>query len=126
IDYHEPKDEPCIERLRRLVGAHRADEPQPPHPFVRHASAEPPRPGSDLFTIMDGDPRSSYEVRDVLACLIDAGSFDEYKAKYGQTLVCGTARLGGFPVGIVANQRHRIKTARGEYQFGGVIYVDSA
>jgi acetyl-CoA carboxylase carboxyltransferase component len=62
----------------------------------------------------------------MLNCLIDAGSFDEYKAEYGQTLVCGTARLGGFPVGIVANQRHRIKTARGEYQFGGVIYVDSA
>lgn len=126
IDYHEANDEACLERIRRLVGAHRADDPQPPHPFVRHASAEPSRPGSDIETIIDADPRSSYEVRDVLNCLVDAGSFDEYKAEYGQTLVCGTARLGGFPVGIVANQRHRIKTARGEYQFGGVIYVDSA
>ncbi|MEX2025819.1 MAG: carboxyl transferase domain-containing protein, partial [Pirellulaceae bacterium] len=49
-----------------------------------------------------------------------------YKAEFGQTLVCGTARLGGFPVGIVANQRHRMKTAKGEFQFGGVLYVDSA
>ena len=126
IDYHEKDDDACIERIRRLVGAHRADDPHPPHPFVRHASVEPARPGSDLETLIDADPRSSYEVRDVLNCLVDAGSFDEYKAEYGQTLVCGTARLGGFPVGIVANQRHRIKTARGEYQFGGVIYVDSA
>jgi 3-methylcrotonyl-CoA carboxylase beta subunit len=126
IDYHEANDEACIDRIRRLVGAHRPDDPQPPHPFVRHASAEPARPGSDLYNLIDADPRSSYEVRDMLNCLVDAGSFDEYKAEYGQTLVCGTARLGGFPVGIVANQRHRIKTARGEYQFGGVIYVDSA
>ncbi|MFN0016954.1 MAG: acyl-CoA carboxylase subunit beta [Pirellulaceae bacterium] len=126
IDYHEPNDEACIQRIRRLVGAHRTDDPQPPHPFVRHTSVEPARPGSDLESLINADPRSSYEVRDVLNCLVDAGSFDEYKAEYGQTLVCGTARLGGFPVGIVANQRHRIKTARGEYQFGGVIYVDSA
>jgi acetyl-CoA carboxylase carboxyltransferase component len=126
IDYHEPNDEVCLARIRSLVGAQRPDDPKPPHPFVRHASAEPARPGSDLYDLVDGDPRSSYEVRDVLSCLVDAGSFDEYKAEYGQTLVCGTARLGGFPVGIVANQRHRIKTARGEYQFGGVLYVDSA
>ena len=126
IDYHEPNDEVCLARIRSLVGAQRPDDPKPPHPFVRHASAEPARSGSDLYDLVDGDPRSSYEVRDVLSCLVDAGSFDEYKAEYGQTLVCGTARLGGFPVGIVANQRHRIKTARGEYQFGGVLYVDSA
>jgi acetyl-CoA carboxylase carboxyltransferase component len=62
----------------------------------------------------------------VLACLVDADSFDEYKAEYGQTLVCGTARLGGFPVGVVANQRHRVKSGRGEYQFASVLYVDSA
>lgn len=126
IDYHEPNDEACLERIRRLVGAHRPDDSQPPPPFVRHASAEPARPGSDLHGLIHPDPQGSYEVREVLSCLIDAGSFDEYKAEYGQTLVCGTARLGGYPVGIVANQRHRIKTARGEYQFGGVLYVDSA
>ena len=62
----------------------------------------------------------------MLDCLVDADSFDEYKAEYGQSLVCGTARLGGFPVGIVANQHHRVRPADGPIQFGGVLYVDSA
>jgi acetyl-CoA carboxylase carboxyltransferase component len=126
IDYHEPNDEACLERLRSLVAAQRPDEPHPPAPFVRHEAKDPARPASDLYDLVDPDPRSNYEVRDVLACLVDAESFDEYKAEFGQTLVCGTARIGGFPVGIVANQRHRIKTAKGEFQFGGVLYVDSA
>jgi acetyl-CoA carboxylase carboxyltransferase component len=126
IDYREPNDEACLERVRRLVAAQRPDEPLPPAPFVRRAARQPARPAADLYELIDPDPRASYEVRDVLACLVDAESFDEYKAEYGQTIVCGTARIGGFPVGIVANQRHRIKTARGEFQFGGVLYVDSA
>lgn len=126
IDYHEPNDEACLARVRSLAAAQRPDDPRPSSPFVRHSSVEPSRPASDLYDLIDPDPRASYEVRDVLACLVDAGSFDEYKAEFGQTLVCGTARMGGFPVGIVANQRHRIKTAQGEFQFGGVLYVDSA
>lgn len=126
IDYREPDDEACLDRLRRLIGLHRPDDPQPPPPFVRHASAEPARPATDLLGLLDADPRQGSEIRDILACLVDAGSFDEYKAEYGQTLVCGTARLGGFPVGIVANQRHRVRAATGEFQFGSVLYVDSA
>jgi acetyl-CoA carboxylase carboxyltransferase component len=126
IDYREPNDEVCIERLRRLIDAGRPDEPLPAAPFVRKDSKEPARPAGDLYELVDADPRASFEVRDVLACLVDADSFDEYKAEYGQTLVCGTARLGGFPVGIVANQRHRVKSGRGEFQFGGVLYVDAA
>ncbi len=126
IDYHEKDDESCLARLRRLIDLARPDDPQPAAPFVRKDAAEPSRPVSDLYDLVDPDPRMSYEVRDVLACLVDADSFDEYKAEYGQTLVCGTARLGGFPIGIVANQRHRVKSGRGEYQFGSVLYVDSA
>jgi acetyl-CoA carboxylase carboxyltransferase component len=126
IDYHEPNDEACLTRLRSLVAAQRPDEPLPPPPFVRYESKAPARPAADLYDLVDPDPRSNYEIRDVLACLVDGDSFDEYKAEFGQTLVCGTARIGGFPVGIVANQRHRIKTAKGEFQFGGVLYVDSA
>ena len=57
-------------------------------------AAEPARPATDLYELVDPDPRSNYEVRDVLACLLDGGSFDEYKAEFGQTLVCGTARVG--------------------------------
>lgn len=126
IDYHEKDDEACIVRLRRLIELARPDDPLPVAPFVRKEPAEPSRPARDLNELIDPDPRSNYEVRDVLSCLIDANSFDEYKAEYGQTLVCGTARLGGFPIGIVANQRHRVKSARGEYQFASVLYVDSA
>ena len=126
IDYHEKDDPACIERLRRLIGLARADDASPAPPFTRQEAAEPTRAVSDLYELIDPDPRSNYEVRDVLACLVDAGSFDEYKAEFGQTLVCGTARIGGFPVGIIANQRHRVKSARGEFQFASVLYVDSA
>ena len=70
--------------------------------------------------------RQEYDVRELLPCILDAGPFDEYKAEFGQTLVCGYGRLGGVPVGIVANQRKRCKPADGTLQFGGVIYVDSA
>ena len=67
-----------------------------------------------------------YDTRDLLKLLLDDAPFDEYKAEYGQSLVCGTGRLGGRPVGVVANQRQRVKPADGPVQFGGVIYVDSA
>jgi acetyl-CoA carboxylase carboxyltransferase component len=70
--------------------------------------------------------RRDYEVREVLRCVVDADSFDEYKPEFGKTLVCGTARIDGFPVGLVANQHHTEKPAEGPIQFGGVLYVDSA
>jgi len=126
IDFHEPDDAACLERLRRLAGLAQADSDTPPPPLTRHPSRPPRNPPSDILTVVDPDPRREYEIRDVLNCVADADSFDEYKAEFGQTIVCGTARIGGFPVGIVANQHHRIKTANGEYQFGGVMYVDSA
>ncbi len=126
IDYRDPDDESCLLRLRRLAALVRPDSPEPSAPFTRAGAAEPARPAGDLLQLLSTDPRHEYEVRDVLACLIDAGSFDEYKADYGQTLVCGTARLGGFPIGIVASQHHRIRPAEGPLQFGGVLYVDSA
>jgi acetyl-CoA carboxylase carboxyltransferase component len=109
-----------------LVAAIRPDETQPPAPFTRLFAAPPSRPGTDLYDLVSPNPRDEYEVREVLACMVDAGSFDEYKPEYGQTLVCGTARLGGFPIGIVANQHHRVRPADGPIQFGGVLYVDSA
>src|SRR5262249_45576838 len=73
-----------------------------------------------------GNPRQEYDVRDLLPHVLDAGPFDEYKAEYGQTLVCGYGRLGGVAVGVVANQRKRCRPAAGPIQYGGVIYVDSA
>ncbi len=126
IDYRDPDDPSCLDRLRRLAAAVAPDPPLPPAPFSRVAAVPPKRPGGDLYDIVSPNPRNDYEVRDLLACIVDADTFDEYKAEYGQTLVCGTARIGGFPVGIVANQHHRVRPADGPFQFGGVLYVDSA
>ena len=126
IDYRDPNDEACLERLRRLVSNLVADPPQPPAPFSRQASAPPARPGTDLYDLVHPDPRKDYEVRDVLDCLVDRDSFEEYKAEYGKSVVCATARIGGYPVGIVANQHHQVQPASGPIQFGGVLYVDSA
>jgi 3-methylcrotonyl-CoA carboxylase beta subunit len=126
IDYRDATDEECLARLRRLVAAVRPDAAEPPPPFTRAPATRAARPGTDLYDLVSSNPRDDYEVRNVLDCIIDAGSFDEYKREYGQTLVCGTARIGGFPVGIVANQHHQVRPADGPIQFGGVLYVDSA
>jgi acetyl-CoA carboxylase carboxyltransferase component len=126
IDFHEPNDEACLDRLRRLAGLAQPDADIPPPPFTRHAIQPSRRPTRDILDVVNPDHHHEYEIRELLDCVVDADSFDEYKADFGQTIVCGTARIGGFSVGIVANQHHRIKTAKGEYQFGGVMYVDSA
>jgi acetyl-CoA carboxylase carboxyltransferase component len=126
IDYRDLNDEACLERLRRLAAAARPDDPMPPPPFRRDEAAAPARQATELFEILTANPHGDYEVRDLLACLVDSNSFDEYKPEFGQTLVCGTARLGGFSIGVVANQHHRVRPADGPYQFGGVLYVDSA
>jgi acetyl-CoA carboxylase carboxyltransferase component len=123
IDFREPDDASCLARLRRLVAL------LPPEPVrtLGFAVAPPSRPAEDLFQIVKTDPSAQYDVRDLLAALLDGGTFDEYRAEYGQTLVCGFARLGGMPLGVVGNQRLRFRPATGgPYQFGGVIYADSA
>jgi acetyl-CoA carboxylase carboxyltransferase component len=113
IDYREPTDEACLARLRRLVEALPADKSVP----VVKGEAK------DNFTPFT---QPEYDIRDLLKLLLDDAPFDEYKADYGQTMVCGIGRLGGTPVGVVANQKKRVKPAEGAVQFGGVIYVDSA
>jgi len=126
IDFREPTETACLDRIRRLAAAVPPDSTTPAPPYMRHETADPARPTTDIYSLVKPDPRHDYEVREVLATIIDRDSFDEYKAEWGPTLVCGTARIGGFPIGIVANQHHRIRTARGEFQFAGVLYVDSA
>jgi acetyl-CoA carboxylase carboxyltransferase component len=129
IDYREPNDEACLARLRQLAALGRPDDRLPASPYSRVDARAPSRAGDDVYAIVSGTGapgRDEYEIRDVIDCLVDAESFAEYKPEYGGTLVCGTARLGGFAVGIVANQRRRVKPAEGPMQFGGVIYVDSA
>jgi acetyl-CoA carboxylase carboxyltransferase component len=123
IDYREPNDEICIERLRRLIGkvGHR------PHtPFDRAESKQPKKSAEAIYDPVASAQRGQYDVRDLLAHLVDADSFDEYKAEYGQSIVCGFARLDGWAVGLVANQKQLVKPAKGGVQFPSVIYVDSA
>lgn len=126
IDYREPNDEACLARLRRLAEQVSPDSLHPAAPFHRAAAKPPARAGREIEQLVSPNPRHDYEIRDVLDCILDGGTFDEYKAEYGQSLVCGTARLGGFAVGVVANQHHPVRPAEGPMQFGGVLYVDSA
>ncbi|MBA4188273.1 MAG: methylcrotonoyl-CoA carboxylase [Planctomycetaceae bacterium] len=127
IDYREPTDDACIERLRRLVGM------LPVDPFSRDAESSK-RSTHVANTLRSEDSASrlnefsqpEYDVRDLLKLILDDAPFDEYKADYGKTLVCGFGKLGGTAIGIVANQKQRVKAADGPMQFGGVIYVDSA
>ncbi|TAN23826.1 MAG: acyl-CoA carboxylase subunit beta [Acidobacteria bacterium] len=127
VDFREANDEDCCRRIRSLMSRL---GPPPLAPFDRIATREPQRPAADLLEVFPGDPQASYDVRDVLACILDAGEFDEYRAEFGQTLVCGYGRLGGFAVGVVANQKKMVKrtTATGSkrIEFGGVIYPESA
>ncbi|MCA9116609.1 MAG: acyl-CoA carboxylase subunit beta [Planctomycetaceae bacterium] len=124
IDYREVDDAACLHRLRELVRVLPADPRSPL--FVREESIPPARSPEELQDVFPVDPQQPYEVRDVLNCLLDEGSFQEYRAEYGETIVCGTARLGGISVGIVANQHHPVKTPEAGIQFGGVIYHQSA
>lgn len=114
IDYREPNDEACLERLRRLV------DTLPHSPAFTPGAAPQPGVNAGLFE------SAEYDIRDLLKTFLDDAPFDEYKADYGQSLVCGYGKLGGRSVGVVANQRKRTKPAEGPLQFGGVIYVDSA
>lgn len=120
IDFREPSDEACLERLRRLIEALPADRE------IVKFDLETARPAAEIESLFNATPRQEYDVRDLLACLLDAAPFDEYKAEFGQSLVCGFAKLGGVAVGVVANQRKRTKPASGPVQLGGVIYHDAA
>jgi 3-methylcrotonyl-CoA carboxylase beta subunit len=125
VDYHEPNDEAAIARIRSLAQTYAPPE-LAPWARDRQETFEPALKPEELHGLVPLDGGSQpYEVREVIGRLVDASRFDEYKAKYGQTLVCGTARLGGFAVGIVANQKTVIKT-RGRLEVGGVIYASAA
>jgi 3-methylcrotonyl-CoA carboxylase beta subunit len=125
VDYREPDDDACLARLRRLI----ALLPPDPVPAVPMSSAiDPPtRLADDLGSVVSSDPSVQYDVRDLLAGILDGGRLDEYRPEYGRTLVCGFGSLKGLPLGIVATQRLRFRPeGGGPFQFGGVIYADSA
>lgn len=125
VDYHEPDDQSALRRIRKLAGNY---SPAELAGWARHRKeSTPPRLAEEdlagLVSTEGGAKR--YEVREVIGRLVDGSLFDEYKARYGKTLVCGHARLGGFALGIVANQREVVKS-RGRLEVGGVIYAEAA
>lgn len=123
-DYKVETDQECLEMIRDLVG--KMGEMGPKAGFNR---AEPQLPKVDAKEVYKHFPRESstpYDVRNIIKCIVDEGKITEYKATYGQTICCTYARIDGWSVGIVANQRTMTKNKKGEMQFGGVIYSDSA
>lgn len=122
-DYKMPDDHSCLESIRSLLSklghAPRAE-------FDRIAPVNPKFDGRDIYGLMPDDRAKPYDMMKVLSCIVDGGEFDEYKSGYGRTLVTAYARIDGWAVGIVANQRLVTKTKKGEMQVGGVIYSESA
>ena len=135
VDFKEPNDHLCLARLRSLVSrlGHGLRAP------FDHTAFDPLRDApkyslEDLYALLDPDPvkgaGNSYDIHEVIARLVDRSQFDEYKQDYGKTVVCGYGRIGGFAVGIVANQKthqtHTSQTGEKRVEFGGVIYAESA
>jgi acetyl-CoA carboxylase carboxyltransferase component len=90
------------------------------------AGPEPARNVEDVYDLVPADGRGEYEIRDVLAAIVDRDSLQEFRPEHGRTLVTATVRIGGRPAGVVANARKRTQTSRGEVQIGGVLYGDAA
>jgi 3-methylcrotonyl-CoA carboxylase beta subunit len=127
VDFREPNDEACLARLRSIVekwGYRRQS------PWDRKKPVEPALAAEEIYGIYDSSPARPYDTKEILARILDGSRFDEYKPEYGKTLVCGYGRIGGFAVGIVANQKlHAQQTdheGRKRVEFGGVIYTESA
>jgi 3-methylcrotonyl-CoA carboxylase beta subunit len=128
VDFREADDDACVSRIRSLVDKMGAPAASP---FSHVASREPLYPADEIYGVFSNDPAKQYDMREIIARLVDASEFEEYRAEYGETLLCGYARIGGWAVGIVANQKKHVQTlARGSDQkrieFGGVIYTESA
>lgn len=122
-DYSFDTEEECLDQIKRLVSK-LGDQPKAG--FDRIESKDPELPVEEVYGIYSKDNRQPYDALDIINTIVDAGSFDEFKKEYGKTIVCGYARIDGWAVGIVANQRLNIKNKKGELQMGGVIYNDSA
>lgn len=127
-DYKMPDDETCLATLRDIVGKM---GPAKRFGFTRQEPEAPAFPKEEVYGLVPENRQQPYDMREVLARIVDADSWTEYKAGYGQTLLCGTARIDGWVVGIVASQRQvvRAKSPQGkppEMQVGGVIYADAA
>ncbi|HXN27888.1 MAG TPA: acyl-CoA carboxylase subunit beta [Candidatus Acidoferrales bacterium] len=128
IDFREADDPACIKRLRALVDkmGHAARGP-----FDHKTAAAPAYAEEGIYGVFSASPGKQYDMHEIIARIVDRSEFEEYRAEYGQTLLCGYARIGGWAVGIVANQKKNVSTVApgtGEkrIEFGGVIYNESA
>src|SRR5258706_1529738 len=128
VDYREPNDEACIARIRSLVEkiGHK-----PAARFDRIKAEHPAYVAEELYGIYEADAGRTYDMKEIIARIVDGSRFDEYKAEYGKTVICGYARIGGFAVGIVANQATHVQqtdphSGEKRIEFGRVIYTESA
>lgn len=122
-DYKFKTEKECLDQIRRIVS--KIGKPENAG-FDRVKPALPSRDMKDIYGIISPDNAKPYDVVEVIECLVDSGEFDQFKKDYGKTIVCGYARIDGWAVGIVANQRKIVKSGKNEMQLGGVIYNDSA
>ena len=122
-DFHEPDDVSGLERIRTII-----DHINLPteRAFRQSEINEPDYPSEDLYKIFNPDSTGQYDILEVIARIVDGSNFEEFKSSYGKTIVCGTAKIGGMNIGIVANQRNIQQSETGEMQMGGVIYSDSS
>ena len=128
VDFREPNDDACLARIRALVNKMGAADPSI---FSHGKSREPLFPAEEIYGIFSSDAAKQYDMHEIIARIVDASEFEEYRAEYGETLLCGYARVGGWAVGIVANQKKHVQTTapgsdQKRIEFGGVIYTESA
>ncbi len=122
-DYKAKDDKDALKRIQKIMKSLGESDKAG---FNRIESTAPARTPEDLFGLVPQERSEQYDTYSIIECLIDQDSLEEYKPDYGKTIICGTARIDGWSVGIVANQRKLVKNGKGEMQFGGVIYSDSA
>ncbi|MFZ0800682.1 MAG: acyl-CoA carboxylase subunit beta [Terriglobales bacterium] len=127
VDFREPNDEACVARIRSIIekwGYRRQS------PWDRKKPQDPALAAEEIYGIYDASPARPYDMKEIIARVVDGSRFDEYKAEYGKTVICGYARIGGFAVGVVANQKLHAHATDHEghkrIEFGGVIYTESA
>ena len=122
-DYKHPNDQACLDSIKKIMGMLGAPKVAG---FDRIEAALPLLDSRELYGIMPENREKQYDMLDIINRLVDNSELEEYKKEYGKSLICGLARIDGWAVGIVANQRKVVKSKKGEMQFGGVIYSDSA
>ena len=122
-DYKYKTEEECLDAVKNIIDKLGT---KPTANFNRIDAIAPEWNADRLYDLFPADSTKPYDMLSVLECIVDAGSFQQFKQDYGKTILCGYARIDGWAVGIVANQRKVVKSKRGEMQMGGVIYNDSA